>query len=182
MIVCNLEATTHLVGVYSQKTVQRCTLNPTVRFIFAWTEDGNVHTHALFSGCTAGKKQCKGAGMRFGRRTSCDRMTFCSWSHAPATTAASGRFTASPEPEPPSVKKASTIVCALATAVENAARALSLDEVQQSLIYTEILRCVAAESKITVLTSWFLTSLLRMALGRPDQRRTRRRQPVCPCA
>ena len=64
--------------------------------------------------------------------------------------------TASPEPEPPSVKKASTIVCALATAVENAARALSLDEVQQSLIYAEILRCVAAESKITVLTSWFL--------------------------
>jgi len=39
-----------LVGVYSQKTVQRCTLNAIVRFIFAWTEDGNVHTHALFSG------------------------------------------------------------------------------------------------------------------------------------
>ena len=45
---------------------------------------------------------------------------------------------------------------ALATAVENAARVLSLNEVQQSLIYAEILRCVAAESKITVLTSWFL--------------------------
>jgi len=40
-----------LVSVHSQKTVQRCTLNPAVMFIFAWTEDGNVHTHALFSGC-----------------------------------------------------------------------------------------------------------------------------------
>jgi len=39
-----------LVSVYSQKTVQRCTLNPTVRFIFAWTEDC-IHMH-YFLGCT----------------------------------------------------------------------------------------------------------------------------------
>jgi hypothetical protein len=54
----------------------------------------------------------------------------------------------------------STIVMALGTAIDNAGRVLHLDRDDQGIIHDEMRRCVAAQSRITVLASWFLNYYL----------------------
>jgi len=53
-------------------------------------------------------------------------------------------------------KRTTTIIMALPTAVQACGHTLHLDKDEQALLYEELLRCVHAQSRITVLAAWFL--------------------------